>query len=375
MAATLQFSRNTKVFLRDKTTPTANIWEIPILDGYSFSQATNATEITLAEMGSTSRRGRNMFNDSFAPAEWSFDTYVRPNNGSAVEEALWAHMAAVAPNYDNTDGTWENAVAKAGAATTINFANSNSSSLAVFDLFFVLGACGQSDQDYDSSTDDVTIYKIEDCVVNSASIDFEIDGIATISWSGFGKIIKEESLFNASTAITTGVRTESNVAITNNYIRNRLTTVTIDGSNALNTDANILDSYTLTLTGGNITIENNITYLTPETLCEVNQPLGHITGARSISGNITCYLDGSVGGSEDFFEDLIGATTQVRNYFNVIVSIGGASAPKLEVKMPTTHFEIPAHSIEDVISLDTAFHALPSTAAGTNELELVYTGS
>ena len=56
------------------------------------------------------RRGRRAFNDSLAPGEWSFSTYVRPftaaSGGSlgagkadtqaevhAVEEVLWALMA------------------------------------------------------------------------------------------------------------------------------------------------------------------------------------------------------------------------------------------------------------------------------------------
>ena len=43
--------------------------------------------------------------------------------------------------------------------------------------------------------------------------------------------------------------------------------------------------------------------------------------------------------------------------------------------MPTAHFEIPSHSIEDVISLETNFHALPSTISGTNELALKYVGA
>ena len=47
----------------------------------------------------------------------------------------------------------------------------------------------------------------------------------------------------------------------------------------------------LVLTGGNFTIENNINYLTPEELGVVNAPLANITGARSISGSMTCYLD------------------------------------------------------------------------------------
>ena len=77
MADTLYFSRDTQVFIKIGT----NIWSMPVLDGFSFSQATNTSEITLNEMtdgSGNSRRGRRMFNDSYAPAEWSFSTYMRP---------------------------------------------------------------------------------------------------------------------------------------------------------------------------------------------------------------------------------------------------------------------------------------------------------
>src|SRR6056300_1050537 len=106
MADTLYFSRDTKVYVEIGSA----IWEIPVLDGFSFSQATNTSEITLNEMADASgnsRRARQMFTDSYAPAEWSFSTYVRPftsggggtggEHGSAfshvVEEALWNALA------------------------------------------------------------------------------------------------------------------------------------------------------------------------------------------------------------------------------------------------------------------------------------------
>ena len=91
MAQQLYFSRDTRMFVQfrnpaDNTETAAKLglgalWEIPVLDGYSFSQTTNTSEITLAEMESTagiSRRGKRVFTDSLAPAEWSFSTYIRP---------------------------------------------------------------------------------------------------------------------------------------------------------------------------------------------------------------------------------------------------------------------------------------------------------
>lgn len=374
--ATLQFSRNTKVYLEQGS----NIWEIPVLDGYSFSQATNASEITLNEMSSSagvSRRARQMFTDSYAPAEWSFSSYARPNTGGCVEEALWANFVAV-NGYTSGGDSWTAGVTKVSPTTTFDFDDSNSTTLGTFNLYFVLGACGDADENYTTVEGKYSIYKIENCVANTASIDFEIDGIATINWSGFGKVITEVADFNASTTIDTSTTS------TSNFIRNRLTSLTVqadttivqsDGTTKVFPGANDDGVYNVTLTGGNVTFENNITYLTPETLCTINQPLEHVTGTRSISGNFTCYLDGTTGGSEDLFEDIIEATSTVTNSFALSFSIGGANAPKVVISMPQCHLEVPQHSIEDVISVDTTFHALPSTVSATDEATVTYTGA
>ena len=83
MADNMFFSRDTKVYVAplNSSGVETGLFEIPVLDGFSFSQATNSTEVTLNEMSAgsnVSRRGRKMFNDSLAPAEWSFSTYARP---------------------------------------------------------------------------------------------------------------------------------------------------------------------------------------------------------------------------------------------------------------------------------------------------------
>ena len=362
----LHFSRDTKVFCKQGS----NVWELPVLDGFSFSQATNASEITLNEMESTagtSRRARQMFNDSYAPAEWSFSTYARPNSaGHCAEECLWANfVAANSFTADSTPanaGTWSAGVTVSSNTHTYDFDDSNKAALGTFDLFFVLGATSDTDDNYTTGAD-LTIYKIEGCVGNEVSIDFDIDGITTLNWSGFGKIITEEATFDASSALPRSIDS------TSNFIRNRLTTLDIASS-----VSGSAVTYLLTLTGGNITFSNNITFLTPETLGIVNQPLGHVTGTRSISGNFTCYLDTTSNKSRDLFEHVIEATTTVTNSFDMAFNIGGGSAPKLVVDIPTAHLEVPTHSIDDVISVEANFHALPSTIDGTNEATVAYTG-
>jgi len=74
------------------------------------------------------------------------------------------------------------------------------------------------------------------------------------------------------------------------------------------------------------------------------------------------------------FEDLIESTDTITNDFNLVFAIGGSSAPNVTITLPTCHLEIPTHSIEDIISLETNFHALPSTIDGADEASIVYAG-
>lgn len=374
MAQQLYFSRDTKVYIEIGSA----VWEMPVLDGFSFSQATNVSEITLSEMEDSNRnskRGKRAFNDSLAPAEWSFSTYVRPfvsagtgagaadtaANHHAVEEVLWALMVGDAAYASSTFTGFTADTSDAN----ITFANSNKSILGTANIYFVVGNANKK------------VYKLTGSVVNEAVLNFEIDGIATIDWSGLASEVVDDTASGLPTATI-----YEDTQATDNFIRNRLTQLTIvpttqdpDGDTILELE----ESYDLTLTGGSITISNNITYITPEELGKVNLPIGHVTGGRSVSGNFTCYLlkdTGATDKSSDFFEDMKSITNVVTNSFALTFKVGGGtSTPRLELAMPTAHIDIPTHSIEDVIALETNFNALPSSIELTDEVALTYVGA
>jgi hypothetical protein len=421
MANNLYFSRDTKLYatFKDASGTIDAAFELPILDGFSFSQANNTSEITLSEMessGGISRRGRRLFNDSLAPAEWSFSTYVRPftsdgtdyvlNDHHAVEEVLWAQMAG-ADNYDGTGNEFQSAKFSNALVTTsdgtdlnIDFSQSNRAVLQPMDLYFVM----------ETNPAEPVVYKIQDAVVNEATITFDVDGIATIEWSGFGKDIKDwtanttvsatptattlgdivldstaDNQFNFDLGTGNGFVTakDEGVSATDNFIRNRLTqlSITADASIQGTFDGAGSGIYNLTLTGGSITISNNIEYLTPEEIGKVNLPLENVTGARSVSGSFTCYVNyvsGSNGGtSTDFFNDFksTDALDIVTNDFDLTFKIGGSTGKRLEVNMPKSHIEIPVTNIEDVISFETNFHGLGTSISGTDEVALAYFGA
>ena len=413
MAATIQLSRDTHVYIAPAGS-TAVYWKIPVLDGYSFSQSTATTEVTLNEMQDTSgnsNRGRSMFTNALEPAEWSFSTYARPvfesSAQTAVEEVLWAFFLG-AKTWDATNKEWDQGSSTdvvvnargttAGSTLVLDANDSDRTELGTFDLYFVLGGCAPgADESAYSEANGQTIYKVAGCVVNTAGVDFDIDGITTINWSGFGATVSQLDAssaidFNTNSASTLG---RAGVLATNNFLRNRIASLTVqpdadvDGTfgeaGDLNQDGisgnEFLASYNLILTGGSINLENNITFLTPEELCRVNTPIGHVTGTRNITGSFTCYLNDDNTGTDNrsakFFTDLASATTLTRNKFNLKFTIGdiaSAGGVGLAFEFPSAHIDIPTHQIEDVISLETNFHALPSTITNADEVKITYKG-
>jgi hypothetical protein len=422
MADNLYFSRDTKLYATFKNAAgtVQAAFELPILDGFSFSQANNTSEITLSEMessGGISRRGRRLFNDSLAPAEWSFSTYVRPfesagtdyvsGDNHAVEEVLWAQMAGADSYNETTDefetvkfaGTYSDDLVTNTDGTDLNisFEKSNRAVLQPMDLYFVM----------ETNAAEPVVYKLQDAVVNEANITFEVDGIATIEWSGFAKDIKDwtgnttvsgtptaasagniildssaDNAFNFDLGASLITAKDEGVSATDNFIRNRLTQLSITAADSATfPGASSNGVYNLTLTGGSITISNNVEYLTPEEIGKVNIPLENVTGARAVTGSFTCYInyvDGANNGtSTDFFQDFksSAALDIVTNEFALTFNIGGTTGKRLAVAMAKSHIEIPVTNIEDVISFETTFHGLGTDISDTDEVTLTYFGA
>lgn len=382
MAKSLFLSREVKVYVEFDS----KFWEIPVLEGFSFSQGTNTTEVTLAEMADSSnnsRRGRIAFNDSLNAAEWSFSTYARPGLVSSKqrspEEVLWALMAGAA-NYDGAESNGDyfddgasspvSVINTTASRALVSFAGSNKLTFADANIWF-----GFPSNDAGGSDADV-YYKCSGAVVNEASLSFDLEGITTIEWSGLSKALTEESAPNFGTENANLI--QHNLTSTSNFIRNRLTQLTLstaDGVIGPADEGDAADAYNLVLTGGSITISNNISFITPSSLGVVNVPLGHVTGTRSVSGSFTCYLSGDDRGSADLMEHLLDASSLVQNEFDLTFKVGGTTAPKLEIACSQAMLEIPSHSVDEVVSVEVNFHGLPSDIANTDEVTISYIGA
>lgn len=374
MANSLHLSREVEVYVEYG----ANMWKIPVLNGFSFSQSTNISDVTLAEFSDgsgNSRRGRRSFTDSVAPAEFSFSTYARPytidNGGTdvhhAVEEVLWAMFAGIPTTAYGVNG-WTDGLTQITSASgddivgaKLDLNNSNKLVFPDAKIYFKFGANAGSETGTDMW------YELDKAVLTEASMDFDIDGITTVNWSGQAQSLIEPTAAPTVTgAITTGSTD------TGNFIRNRLTQLSVVPASGQGFSA----AYNVVLTGGSISLTNEVSFVTPESLGIVNKPLAPVMGARSVSGSFTCYLDHNTDSSADLLEDLLNATSIVTNSFKLMFDVGGTGAtPGIRIRIPQALVEVPSHSIDDVISVETNFHALPSDISDTDELTITYVGA
>ena len=380
---------------------TANTFKIGVLDGYSFSQANESTDVTISEAGSAPNRGSKRFNDSLAPAEWSFQTYARPFKHGAnsfraadtmdyAENILWAALSGqtmTTADKDTNSGDANGKTTNSGVfynGTTdaqINFLSSDAHELLKLQIYFAL---------------ENTTYRLNECQVNQVEIDFSIDGIATLSWSGNATSIDQltDSLAGAledpskaneftvsgsgKASITTNVEKFNFVDVSGtndaDYLRNKLSALTlanaVQGGGAASGGLDAVAAYDISIIGGSITIANNITYLTPETLGIVDQPIGSFTGTRQVSGTLNCYLDTKSNGSNELLKNLSAATNLVTNAFDMSLFMGGGSSatPVIEFDIPKAHIQIPVIEVADVISTNIEFMALGSNLSTGDEM-------
>lgn len=478
MAFNLQ--RDAKIYVSEVTTgfTSSNTFEVRPMSGFSFNQTTTTQDISVDEAGAAPSRGSKRFNTQLNPTDIAFSTYIRPYksglNHDCPERILWEALVG-------KDALGVNAVSSI-TNVLIDFDSSNVHELKKLYIFV----------DYGNAK-----YRIDEGVISSADIGFDIQGIAMVAWKGNGKVMKELTSVSASTFPTAG--NFSPVPDYADFIKNKLSTISLQGSynrtqgiqpinftgtaltsasvvtltpstvytlnvavdggvaqtlthtangsdtlgsvftslnaqlkgativatysgatanftiysNKYGTSSSILitdggggnglvlniendttpvasavigtavagtatsRTYDIPITGGTITFNNNITFLTPEELGVVNKSIGHFTGVRSVSGNLTAYLrSGSNNDASQLIEDLLNATSDTTTSFALTIAVGGATnTPRVEIALPTAHLSIPSIDTQDVISTTIDFAGIPTDLGSTNEATVKYYAS
>lgn len=426
-----------------------NTYEIQVLDGFTFSQNTNAETVTLSEAGDSPVRGQRSFNTSLAPVDFSMSTYVRPyldtTEVKAEEAVLWNALLSdqkvgtkftvggvTGATYSNTTGE----VTIAGTALT------GTTGLAVGDKVTIAGLTGTGATSANSpgavtavsgtaikvkldrapSTAlvltapstlylhesawvpqanysiasaavsdknqllkfgmifvvDGVVYVVDNCALNQATIDFGLDAISTVAWTGQGTRLRQAGTTTFSTGTTVTITdasgdssglggTAAGKITTANYITNKLSTVTLtSGINGVDGQ-----DYAVALTGGSITINNNISYLTPANLGVVNLPITYFTATRAITGTLNAYLRTGAGtnGTGALLNDLLAnASTAIDPKFALNIAIGGhTNSVRVELDMSGAMISIPTVDVQQVVST-----AINFTAQGHNVIDEDY---
>jgi len=353
----VNLSRSTKVYFStlDGTTPAnisdVNTFQIQVLDGFNFSQSVETTTIELSEAGVAPIRGQRSFNTQLNAAEWSFNSYIRPYKDTTVIKApefpLWAALLS--------DSLSAFTAAVPAVAST---SGSNKNQLLVFNLFFVV---------------DNSIYKLENCAVNTAEISFDLTGIAQIAWSGFANRLVDMTDTGGLRAALDNIAFPIN-PVADTFITNKLSTITLEADIGGGGTA-----YTIPITGGSFTYSNNIEFVVPESLGVVNNAIGYFTGSRAISGNLTAYLKTGSNETAELLEDMLlqsNSTTEPK--FALGIQIGGAgNTTKVELEMDAIFLQIPNVDVQDVVSVSMDFTAQGYSgsnydATATNDLTVKY---
>jgi hypothetical protein len=221
---------------------------------------------------------------------------------------------------------------------------------------------------------DNTFYKVYNCAVNQGEISFDLQGIAMIAWTGFGTTLADITTPLVGWAGSNYLAAPSTA---DNYITNKLSTTTLISniSGAAGT------TYSLPITGGNITINNNIEYVTPENMGVVNNSIGYFTGTRSITGSLNAYLKTGTNESGDLLKNIVaGLATTSETKFKLQVEIGGIlNATKVEMLMNGCQLQVPTVDVQDVVSTTINFTAQGYTGVDydigkTNNLKVTYYG-
>lgn len=246
----------------------------------------------------------------------------------------------------------------------VHNADSNRNQLQAFGLIII--------------TDQLT-YLVDNAALNQATIDFGLADISTVQWSGNAVALNQTNTNVTASAGTFagGVSGSYQQKQTDaNFITNKLSTVKLESTfRGLGSGAK---EYKIALTGGSLTIDNGIQYVTPELLGIVNTPIGYFTGTRAISGTINAYLKtGSLNTAELLSDMLAASTSETESKFAFNLGIGGHNNPtRVEIDMPATMLQIPAIEVQDVMSTSINFSAQAfdasegSTAGGDAEYDL-----
>ncbi len=415
--ASLNLQRNSEVFFSTvdiingaaitDLRPT-NTWKLEVLAGFAVTSSAATQDITSLESGIDPDRSQQRFNTAINPVDWNFQVYLRPTGvltGAAANTTtaatnqsgnvkpvadwfMWQSMVSNTKVTGGSDGTadersvWSTGgklqTTNVAAATGSSSTRSNFSTAVENHMYFKL---------------DNVIYQVSNATVNQATVDAGIEEIATTTWTGngttlreltgnprnvavsvFGGVLNNGSTITANSNITKLSHTATQLAAyhpynqmnvagatgTNAFIKNRLSQIEFHHKA---TAAASDEKFTFPVTALSFDYNNNNTYLTPEEISALNEPIGQFTGTRAVTGSATMYLRAGELESSGFLRNILNdSRTSSAQTSNANLIIGGATAPYVAFQLDACQFEFPQVQTEDVVSMTVNFVGQEPTA-------------
>ena len=415
--ASLNLQRNSEVFMSTidlingaavtSMTP-MNTWKLEVLAGFAATSSSATQDITSLESGITPDRSQQRFNTAINPVDWNLQVYLRPTGvetGAAADgtTALTNQSGNVKPVADWF--MWQSLVSNTKVASGANEQSvwSTGGKLETTNVAASAGA-HSTRTNFSTATEnhmyfkmDNVVYQVSNATVNQATVDAGIEEIATVTWAGFGTTLKELTgiprdnaiaVFGGTNNLGTSITANSNSLEmteeaayhpfgqmnvagslgTNSFIKNRLSAIEFHHKASASASD---EKFTFPVTALTFDYNNNITYLTPEELAALNEPIGQFTGTRAVTGSATMYLRAGDLESAGFLRNIANdARTSSAQTSNANLIIGGTTAPYVAFQLDAVQFEFPQIATEDVISMSVNFVAQETTANKGNGGEM-----
>jgi hypothetical protein len=418
--ASLNLQRNSEVFFSTidlingaavtAMTP-SNTWKLEVLAGFAVTSSAATQDITSLESGTSPDRSQQRFNTAINPVDWNFQVYLRPTSADVGATALgtgaktnesgnvkpiadWFMWQSLTSNTKVSSGaTAEQSVWETGDGAGVN----SSGKLRTITVAAAAGS-HSTRTNFSTATEnhlyfklDNVVYQVSNATVNQATVDAGIEEIATTTWAGFGTTLKEITGTPRDNAIAVfgGIKNAGGAAVvgnsnahalsaassyhpfnqmnvagsvaTNSFIKNRLSAIEFHHKASASASD---EKFTFPVTALSFDYNNNITYLTPEEISALNEPIGQFTGTRAVTGSATMYLRTgdleSAGFLRNISEDARTSSAQTSNA-NLI--IGGTTAPFVAFQLDACQFEFPQVATDDVISMSVNFVGQEPTAS------------
>lgn len=325
--------QNARLYVSNVTTGwnASNTIRMPLKSDISFSQVSRTETAQRLTLDPTERRNMSHFIQGAGAVALRFTSYITPTNTNPVNAAERYLLESLVGSTSGLTGTSTFLLAE--------FDEGNVPTVLPLTIWVEF---------------DGYVFKFENCSVDSATIDFSLEGIAEITWNlSCLNLVPDATDRPSFTDFSQQLP----------CISNKLTVLELQRSGI---------NYNLALIGGSLTINNNNTYYSVSKIGQLTTIRGHYTGNRECSGALTFYLRTGTNRSADLFQSILTDTmagVAENNLAELHINIGGTTGRRCRVSVPSTLLEIPNVGMQDVTEVSVPFKA--QETAG-NEITLTY---